>query len=186
MNYQILVNKNHPISQEWMKQNQLYPLVERDKIFYMHQKAMRQYLKLKRRVYQKTGIIIALDSTYRSLEEQKKIITEMKQEYGELYTSRFVSKVGESEHHTGLAIDLTIYHHDHYLTNNYELEAAIDQFSQIYPFLGYYGFILRYPKGKEHITKIPFEIWHIRYVGVKAAKDLKRKHQVLEQYKKKL
>ena len=110
----------------------------------------------------------------------------MKQEYGELYTSRFVSKAGESEHHTGLAIDLAIYHHDHYLTNNYELEAAIDQFSQIYPFLGYYGFILRYPKGKEHITKIPFEIWHIRYVGVKAAKDLKRKHQVLEQYKKKL
>ena len=78
MNYQILVNKNHPISQEWMKQNQLYPLVERDKIFYLNQKAMRQYLKLKRRVYQKTGIIIALDSTYRSLEEQKKIITEMK------------------------------------------------------------------------------------------------------------
>ena len=186
MNYQLLVNKEHPLSKDDMRNIVLYPIFEREQLFYLNQKVIKQYLKLKNRVWKKTGIMIALDSTYRSIEEQAKIVEEMNMEYGEVYTKQYVSKPGESEHHTGLAIDLTIYDHGHYLTNNYELESAISKFKEIYPFLSYYGFILRYPKGMEHITKIPFEIWHIRYVGRKASKHLKKKQQVLEQYKKKL
>lgn len=186
MYYQILINKDHPISKEVIQQIELHPIIEREQLFYLDKKVIKQYLKLKKRVWEKTGIIIALDSAYRSIVDQKKIIEEMREEYGETYTNNYVSKPGVSEHHTGLAIDLTIYENNHYLMNNYELESSISKFRQIYPFLGYYGFILRYPKGKEHITKIPSEIWHIRYVGVKAFKQLKKKNQVLEQYKKKL
>ena len=186
MNYQILVNKDNPISKEDIQENVLYPIIEREQLFYLDKKVIKQYLKLKSRVWKKTGIIIALDSAYRSIEEQEKIIKEMNHQYGEVYTMRYVSNPGESEHHTGLALDLTIYENGHYLTNNYELESAVSKFQEIYPLLGYYGFILRYPKGKEHITHTPYEIWHIRYVGVKTSKLLKKKHQVLEQYKKKL
>lgn len=186
MDYQMLVNKDHPISKEVIKQIELHPIIEREQLFYLDKKVIKQYLNFKKRVWQKTGILIALDSAYRSIEEQQEIIEEMRQEYGKVYTDHYVSKPGESEHHTGLALDLTIYENDHYLGNNYELESAISKFRKIYPFLGYYGFILRYPKGKEHITKIPSEIWHIRYVGVKVVKQLKKKNQVLEQYKKKL
>ena len=45
-----------------------------------------------------------------------------------------------------------------------------------------YGFILRYPKDKQSITKIVFEPWHWRYVGVDAAKAMKNSGQCLEEY----
>ena len=45
-----------------------------------------------------------------------------------------------------------------------------------------YGFILRYPKGKEDITGIEFEPWHYRYVGVDAAKEITRLGITLEEY----
>ena len=45
-----------------------------------------------------------------------------------------------------------------------------------------YGFILRYPKGKEEITKISFESWHYRYVGVEVAMDMKDSGLCLEEY----
>ena len=45
-----------------------------------------------------------------------------------------------------------------------------------------YGFILRYTEGKEDITGYAFEPWHIRYVGIEAAKDIKAKGVTLEEY----
>ena len=45
-----------------------------------------------------------------------------------------------------------------------------------------YGFILRYPKNKTNITKIGYEPWHYRYVGRKAAGEMKKKNMCLEEY----
>ena len=45
-----------------------------------------------------------------------------------------------------------------------------------------YGFILRYPKGKEKITGYDYEPWHFRYVGKKAAKEIMQKKITLEEY----
>ena len=45
-----------------------------------------------------------------------------------------------------------------------------------------YGFILRYPEGKENITGYPSEEWHIRYVGTELAKLLNEKNLTLEEY----
>ena len=47
-----------------------------------------------------------------------------------------------------------------------------------------YGFILRYPKGKEDITGVIFEPWHFRYVGVEAATDITKNNLTLEEYLK--
>lgn len=186
MNYQLLVNDKHPIAKTDMEKITLIPVIERNQIFYLEKKVAKQYLKLKRKVLRKTGVIIALDSAYRSIEEQQCLMEDMIQEYGVDYASNYVAKPYTSEHHTGMAIDLTIYYQGKYLTNNFELEKAYEEFCKIYPFLGHYGFVLRYPKGKESITNIPFEMWHIRYVGVKVAKKLKKRKHVLEQYKRKL
>jgi len=49
-----------------------------------------------------------------------------------------------------------------------------------------YGFILRYPEDKVHITKVKYEPWHWRYVGVEAAKAMKASGQCLEEYLGKL
>ena len=45
-----------------------------------------------------------------------------------------------------------------------------------------YGFIMRYPKDKMNITKITYEPWHYRYVGVEAAVKIKESGMVLEEY----
>ena len=48
-----------------------------------------------------------------------------------------------------------------------------------------YGFILRYPKGKEKITGFKYEPWHFRYVGTKVAKIIYENNLTLEEYYKK-
>lgn len=45
-----------------------------------------------------------------------------------------------------------------------------------------YGFILRYPKDKVAITKVAYEPWHWRYVGVEDAKKIKASGKCLEEY----
>ena len=51
-----------------------------------------------------------------------------------------------------------------------------------YTHLAEYGFILRYPKGKENITAVIYEPWHYRYVGVEAAKEIMSRDITLEEY----
>ena len=69
---------------------------------------------------------------------------------------------GYSEHQTGLAIDFSNEGHP---DDNQKIWQWLKENSYKY------GFILRYPNGKEDITKITYEPWHFRYVGKKAAKE---------------
>ena len=48
--------------------------------------------------------------------------------------------------------------------------------------MGDFGFILRYPEDKTHITKIAYEPWHFRYVGVKHSKLIIENNLSLEEY----
>ena len=75
---------------------------------------------------------------------------------------------GYSEHHTGLALD---FNRDEPGTLAWINEHCWD-----------YGFILRYPSGKSDITKINYEPWHFRYVGVEVAQELKESGLCLEEY----
>lgn len=84
-----------------------------------------------------------------------------------------VAKPGCSEHATGLAVDLNG------VEDNFDTTPAslwLQNHAQDY------GFILRYPKDKQDITKIKYEPWHYRYVGVEAAKAMKQSGQCLEEY----
>ena len=91
-----------------------------------------------------------------------------------------VTVPGTSEHHLGLALDI--------LTGGYttmddgfgETKAG-EWLAQNAPD---YGFILRYPAGKEEITGIVYEPWHFRYVGKEYAKDITEKGVCLEEYLK--
>lgn len=85
---------------------------------------------------------------------------------------------GTSEHQTGLAIDIVSNEHTA-LDEDSENSKAVKWLKEnCYK----YGFILRYPKGKEHITKITYEPWHYRYVGVEAATEITTKGITLEEY----
>ena len=80
---------------------------------------------------------------------------------------------GCSEHNAGLAMDICS------LDVSFE---KTDEFAWLQKHAADYGFILRYPAGKKDITKVNYEPWHWRYVGVDAAKEIKAGGQCLEEY----
>ena len=85
---------------------------------------------------------------------------------------------GASEHQTGLAVDIT----DRY----YEIKDSSIENTETFKWLkehcAEYGFILRFPKGKEDITQVVFEPWHFRYVGKQAAAEIMAAGITLEEY----
>ena len=108
-----------------------------------------------------------LTSGYRSRERQ----AELYEEAG----GNTAQRPGCSEHETGLAFDVTT----RYDSGTFEDTA---QFKWLMEHCWDYGFILRYPKGKEGITGIDYEPWHYRYVGEDAARVIHENGWTLEEY----
>ena len=139
------------------------------------------YLKLKK--YLETlNIYVEIDSGFRSLEEQQRIIDEYTVKYGKEYVDTHVAPFRTSEHHTGLAIDLGLIVDGIKCIDPDELFPHEDIYLKIHEHLSEYGFILRFPKGKEDITGYNYEPWHIRYVGKEFAKKLYEENLTLEEY----
>lgn len=127
---------------------------------------------------QATGIgDLMVNSAYRSKEEQQEVWDDYMRDYGEEYTKKYVSVPGYSEHHSGLALDLAIY-------NSRGIAAVRDEgnYAWLYDHMAEYGFILRYPKGKETETGISFESWHFRYVTVPHAIFMQSQNYTMEYY----
>ena len=119
-------------------------------------------------------------SGWRSKREQEDIFSQSIAENGTAFTEKFVARPDHSEHQTGLAIDLGI------------KQPNIDFIRPDFPYSGIcqtfrgkaamYGFIERYPKGKEDITGIAHEPWHFRYVGMPHAAIIAKMGITLEEY----
>ena len=120
------------------------------------------------------GLNITAYGTYRSISLQHNIWNN-KVDSGRTIedVDSLNSRGGHSEHHTGLAIDV--------IKNNYTVETSKE-------YLWYkdnahnYGFILRYPEGKENITGYLFEPWHLRYLGVELATEIYNSALTYEEY----
>jgi len=110
-----------------------------------------------------------ITSGYRSRERQQELYEES--------TDGTVAKPGASEHESGLAFDLST------MSSGASFDTT-EQFAWLSEHCWEYGFILRYPKGKEDITGLPYEPWHYRYVGKDAAKAIHEKGITLEEYVK--
>ncbi len=123
----------------------------------------------------KDGINLTIASGYRSYDYQKQLYEKYRarpnqsQEYVETYSAR----PGYSEHQTGLAIDVCMASQAFLGTPEQKwLEANCVK----------YGFVIRYPQGKEDKTGFMYEPWHIRYLGVETAKKLDESGLCLEEY----
>ncbi len=110
------------------------------------------------------GFIIT--SGYRSYEQQVEVFANS--------PDGIAAQPGTSEHEAGLAFDVTAYGNE-----NFELTP---QFEWLSEHCSEYGFILRYLKGKEDVTGVPFEPWHYRYVGTPYAKEIMDAGITLEEY----
>ena len=125
------------------------------------------------------GFNLIINSSYRSYEEQKLTYDDYKSRYGSEYADEYAARAGHSEHQTGLAIDIAI--DSGFTTADWDTSPKY-QWLQNNAYK--YGFILRYPKGKENITGFKFEPWHYRYVGKEVATYLYQNNLTLEEYLK--
>lgn len=119
-------------------------------------------------------------SGWRSRAEQQSLWDDTLAREGETFTRQYVASPGCSEHETGLAIDLGLAApHIDFIRPHFPDEGVCRAFRRR---AADYGFILRYPAGKEHITGIAHEPWHFRYVGVPHAGRMAALGLTLEEY----
>lgn len=124
------------------------------------------------------GLSVFLSSTYRGKYSQKMLYERKVSQYGEEEAKTIVLPPGTSEHQTGLAADITDVYYEF---KTKEIENT-DTFKWLNDHCQDYGFILRYPKDKEAITKVIYEPWHFRFVGNVAAKYIKEHNLCLEEF----
>lgn len=122
------------------------------------------------------GLTLIITSGYRNYNVQKGLYEEYQEIYGEKEADRVAAKPGYSEHQTGLALDIVTY------------DVIMEEFEQTEEFKWMqenahkYGFILRYPKGKESITGYDYESWHYRYVGIETATKIHELDITFDEY----
>lgn len=106
---------------------------------------------------------LIISSGYRTYEDQKETYDNYVDRYGVKKADGLAARPGYSEHETGLTLDITT---GKATKDTFE---STEEFTWLKENSYKYGFILRYPKGKEDITGYDYEPWHYRYVGVEVA-----------------
>lgn len=188
MKYNILVNKNNPLPTNF-KMGKLVQVGKQFDILtnsYSNvnillekkaAKAFKRMIKDANKINSKIQVIP--DSGYRSIDQQIAIMDYYIKKEGKKKAYKRVAQPQTNEHHTGLAIDIAIFKDGQYIDDITANEEPIKFLHNNSP---KYGFILRYPQGKEKITKVMPEAWHFRYVGKKLAKYLFKNNLTLEEY----
>jgi|SRR5690625_1800407 len=113
-----------------------------------------------------TNITLYARSGYRSHQTQEQLFNSYAEEHGEEAANRYRARPGQSEHQTGLVMDVTSE------SVNFQLVEAFDETEEgkwLQDNAHKFGFIIRYPQDKEDITGYIYEPWHLRYLGVDVA-----------------
>ena len=123
------------------------------------------------------GLYLMINSSFRTYAEQKQVYDNYINLKGEKYADSIAARPGHSEHETGLCLDI-------FSKTNTNKSTFKD--TEDYEWLknnAYkYGFIIRYPEGKENITGYTFESWHYRYVGLEIAKFIHENDITYDEY----
>ncbi|MFD5848797.1 D-alanyl-D-alanine carboxypeptidase family protein [Cytobacillus pseudoceanisediminis] len=125
------------------------------------------------------GVELFAVSGYRSFTRQSQVFEAEVSKVGKEKAVQAVAIPGSSEHQTGLSMDISS------RSANLELSEEFGETREgkwLAENAHRYGFILRYPKGKEGITGYKYEPWHFRYVGTEAATVIYEKKWTLEEY----
>lgn len=173
----VLVNKNNKLSKNYVPSNLRVVKVARrsDDTAKMNSTAAKQLEKMFADA-KKDGIELAAWSGYRSYKTQQAAYNQWKK------NDSISARPGHSEHQTGLAMDVIA--KKDLKKNTSPLTQSFGKTKEgkwIAANAYKYGFIIRYPKGKEKITGYSYEPWHIRYVGEKVATKLYENNWTLEE-----
>ncbi len=181
----VLVNKTHKLPDGYIPPNLVVPDVPfayhvNSPIEKMHmQKPAAVALEQLFNQAKKDGIILYAQSGYRSYKRQKVIFASNVEKMGEAKASVISAHPGTSEHQTGLAMDLSSADVGDQLIQDF---GETKEGKWVAAHAAQFGFIVRYPKGKQSVTGYEYEPWHLRYVGVKAAKYIHDHNITLEAY----
>lgn len=179
----VLVNKERNLPADYKPSDLVYltipfPFQGDSPIRYLRQEAAEAIRDLFADA-REDGINLVGKSGYRSYSIQKNLFTQYVASQGELNANKFSARPGQSEHQTGLAIDVTTVEMGYALKQSFgETTAGQWVAENCYK----YGFIIRYPEAKEHVTGYNYEPWHLRYVGIEPAKEIIKKNLTLEEY----
>lgn len=157
-----------------------------DKKTYLEKKTAEQFTKL-RDYALKNNVYLGISSGFLTFEQQGKKYEYFLNKRGKEFAEKSACLPGYSEHNTGLALDCDIFIDSKWGGIAVDENGNINsQTAWLHSVLDKFGFILRYPAGKENITKMKFEPWHIRYIGEELAGYLYLNNLTLEEYYEKL
>ena len=171
-----LVNKYNYLRDDFVPNNLVEMTTPYSKEgIYLVEEARDNFYKLVDKAKEE-GLTIRAISAYRGYTYQKRLYDKYVEADGVNKADTYSARPGFSDHQTGLAIDVdnTITSFENF-TNTKEYQWMLDNSYK-------YGFILRYPSGKESITTYQFESWHYRYVGLKLAKKIKASNLTFDEY----
>lgn len=182
MDYLMLIDKFNPLPKDFDKQIALMDIQNKQ----LECQACNQCRLLLNQA-EKDGVLIKIISAYRSADYQQRL---WEKSVGELIgkgfteseaageTAKTLAYPGCSEHNAGLAVDFGTEDADDVEENFYKSIQGKWLCKNAQRF----GFVLRYPRMKEHITGISYEPWHYRYVGTEAAEFMKNSGLCLEEF----
>lgn len=138
--------------------------------------ALNEMLREFHKKYKDNSVIVV--SGYRTYDFQKQLLEDEIRNVGAEEAAKWVANPGGSEHHTGLAVDFSLFYDDG-TSSSYTGEG---NYKWINENAHKYGFIVRYPGHKSNLTGISYEPWHFRYVGEPHARIIKEKDMCFEEY----
>ncbi|WP_202077857.1 M15 family metallopeptidase [Caldalkalibacillus salinus] len=179
----VLVNKAYALPQDYTPTDLVYPDVpfifeEKIEKRKMREEAARALERLFSAAEQDQIYLLGV-SAYRSYETQEALFNAYVEEDGYEVARQYSALPGQSEHQTGLAIDVTGQDQtcvvEDCFANTIEAQWLAEHAAE-------YGFIIRYLEGKESITGYKYEPWHLRYVGEDMAKKMVSLGVTMEEY----
>ncbi len=173
--YLILVNKYYKLTSDYVPSNLVTIEAKYGRTLLLEGTVYEQY-KLMWNAANEEGLSLYIRSPYRSYATQQRLYNDYVAQDGKEAADTYSARPGYSEHQTGLAFDVTS------PTTNFDTFSNSREFKWLLEHAHEYGFILRYPEGKEKITGYIYEPWHYRYVGKEAATIIHETGMTLEEY----
>lgn len=179
--YLILVNKTHSIDKNYEPTDlqTANPRIKGGSQYQQLRKVVAKAFKKLSNTAGERGLTIKLVSAYRPYSYQKHLFEKYVDKDGRYRAEQYSAEPGHSEHQTGLAADVSSPSVNYNLVQAY---GTTEEGKWLAENAHKYGFIIRFPKGKEKITGYDYEPWHIRYVGKAAAKEIYKQKLTLEEY----
>ena len=177
---QKITNKNHPIDSDYVPADLTIVNVNSNGTQYLRSEAASALVNMFEAA-RRDNINLYLVSGYRSYAQQLELYNTYVRTDGKALADQYDAIPGACEHQLGLAVDLSDDNRDHDIDDSFETTAA---YQWLLKHSYEYGFILRFPRGKEAITGIAYNPWSFRYIGIEVAKKVYDSGLTLEEFYK--